>query len=386
MKFRKLHLILLMLLLIVVTSCKINHDNKQSTTTTNVTTETTSNELTTTTEDTTTTTEPVVEVCEEDGTHPEFKMKKCTSVLTVIPDTQYYTETYRQAEIFFSQTNWIADHYNEYNIKFVAHVGDLVRHAYSKPQFEFADKAMKVLDDAGIAYGVTVGNHDVNGNMGEYYKYRDNQRSADELYLKFFSKERTSKVSEQYGGHSENGWNSYYYFEGNGRKYMVLFLDYAPSEETIQWANQVLEANKHLPTILVTHNLVKPVGNTGSAVIDGAECEYIWNNVIKNNNQIFLTINGHHTGSGYMVRKNASGNDVIMIVVDYQGYYRGGNGYMRLLEFDETENKIYNFTFSPYVINMPEKARSEQDIPELTSSDQKYAIDINFAERLNFGN
>lgn len=87
-----------------------------------------------------------------------------------------------------------------------------------------------------------------------------------------------------------------------------------------------------------------------------------------------------------MVRKNASGNDVIMIVVDYQGYYRGGNGYMRLLEFDETENKIYNFTFSPYVINMPEKARSEQDIPELTSSDQKYAIDINFAERLNFGN
>lgn len=168
MKFRKLHLILLMLLLIVVTSCKINHDNKQSTTTTNVTTETTTNELTTTTEDTTTTTEPVVEVCEEDGTHPEFKMKKCTYVLTVIPDTQYYTETYRQAEIFFSQTNWIADHYNEYNIKFVAHVGDLVRHAYSKTQFEFTDKAMKVLDDAGIAYGVTTGNHDVNGNMGEY--------------------------------------------------------------------------------------------------------------------------------------------------------------------------------------------------------------------------
>lgn len=80
----------------------------------------------------------------------------------------------------------------------------------------------------------------------------------------------------------------------------------------------------------------------------------LWEKLIKNNDQIFLTFNGHHHGEAKMVAKNRFGRDVIMIVVDYQSGFWGGNGMLQLVNFDETNKNIQFRSFSPWVAKIPD--------------------------------
>jgi len=335
------------------------------------------------------TTEPIVKVCEETGNQPAFKNAECSFVMPVLPDTQNYTKSLTGAKAFYAQTQWIADNKDDYNIVFTSHVGDLVNTAHDLKQWKVADLAYKILDDAKIPYGVTAGNHDFRGDQAHdssaYYDWPDNTRSTRELYLQYFSQERTSQVEENYGGHSVEGWNSYYYFEGNGEPYMVLFIDYVASEATYEWANLILEENKHIPTIIITHILSKPVQEGTGSIIQCAQCIVFWEKLIYENNQVFMAISGHIPGSGYELKENKYGNDVILMIVDYQGDYNGGNGMMRLLEFDDRNNKISAHSFSPYVLSIPEEERTKYlDKVELIDSRNKYEIAWNFNERFNF--
>jgi len=317
-----------------------------------------------------------------------FKNTESSFIMSVLPDTQIYTKKLC-GEAFYSQMQWIVDNKEEYHIVFTAHVGDLVNNEYNLIQWEMADQAFKIFDDAHIPYGVTAGNHDFSGKQAHhssaYYDWPDNIRSREENYLKYFSKERTSQVQENYGGHSENEWNSYYYFQGNDKTYMVLFIDYVASEETYDWALKILDENKKIPTIIITHILSRPNSEGSGSTILFNECIAFWDKIIYENNQIFMAINGHTPGSGYELKKNKYGNDVILIVVDYQDDYNGGNGMMRLIEFDEASKKISAHSFSPYVLNMPEAERVPNlDILELTDSRNKYDIKWNFKKRFNF--
>ena len=66
----------------------------------------------------------------------------------------------------------------------------------------------------------------------------------------------------------------------------------------------------------------------------------MWDKLIKDNDQIFLTINGHNHGSAHLRKTNAFGHSVDQIVWDYQMAYQGGNGYLGLLEFDFTNKRM----------------------------------------------
>lgn len=326
-------------------------------------------------------------VCVETGNPPAFKNSECSFVMSVLPDTQIYTENSQIANVFYAQTQWIVDNREDYNIVFTSHVGDIVNTAFNLQQWKVADKAFKILDDAKIPYGLTAGNHDFRGLTKDtsFYLWPDNTRSNREFFLKYFNEERTSQVEENYGGHSENGWNSYYYFEGNGKRYMVFFVDYAASEETFEWANSILNENKNIPTIIITHALSRPLKSGTGSIIKEPECNVFWEKLIYENNQVFMAINGHITGSGRELKKNKYGNDVILMVVDYQDYYNGGNGVMRLVEFDEKNNKITAHSFSPYVLTIPENERKYiLDKVELNDPRNKYEIPWDFAERFDF--
>lgn len=88
----------------------------------------------------------------------------------------------------------------------------------------------------------------------------------------------------------------------------------------------------------------------------------LWEKLIKDNDQIFLTLNGHHHGEAKMVAKNRFGRDVIMIVVNYQSGFWGGNGMLQLVSFDEIGKHIRFRSFSPWVAKIPETERLPQDV------------------------
>ena len=63
--------------------------------------------------------------------------------------------------------------------------------------------------------------------------------------------------------------------------------------------------------------------------------------------------------------------------------YRGGNGWLRLVEFDEKKNKLFFRTYSPFVDEMSKKERTLVDFKNLTNLYNQFEFDFNFKERFN---
>jgi hypothetical protein len=85
------------------------------------------------------------------GQAPDF-------TIIVLPDTQYYSETYPQ--ILNSQTQWIVNNAAALDIQLVLGAGDIVNAGSTPAEWNNADAAYKLLDGAHIPYFAAIGNHD----------------------------------------------------------------------------------------------------------------------------------------------------------------------------------------------------------------------------------
>ncbi|WP_053372653.1 Ig-like domain-containing protein [Paenibacillus sp. FJAT-27812] len=300
-----------------------------------------------------------------------------TFKIAVLPDTQMYAR--HSPEMFNSQTNWIKKFQHSENIVFTAQLGDIVDQSTEEQEWKNADHAFKILDDANIPYGYAPGNHDV-----AYWDDED-ARDDNDMYNTFFNQyfKPSKRMANKPGfeGASPKGYSSYYTFDGGGKTFLVLFLDWKTGSDSLNWAQTVLNDHPTLPTIIATHQIldIEADGKTAKMTGNG---QYIWDNLVKNNNQVFMTLNGHHHGTAHMVQKNAQGNDVFMSVIDYQGSYLGGNGIMRTMEFNLDAGTISTETFSPWVMNMPLDERDPSyDLEEITDGNNKFTINMDFKTR-----
>lgn len=101
--------------------------------------------------------------------------------LAVMPDTQKYSRY--NLERYIAQTQWIADNYEQENIVFTAHLGDVVDQADKEQEWLNAREAMSILDaNSQTPYSILAGNHDVlNSNK------LDSERDPTvEPFLKYF--------------------------------------------------------------------------------------------------------------------------------------------------------------------------------------------------------
>jgi hypothetical protein len=303
--------------------------------------------------------------------------------LATLPDTQFYSryaadqfEPRYGSNPFQVQTEWLAEVREELNIPFVTHLGDLVDRAGVEAEWTAADAAMSVLDDAGLPYSVTPGNHDLT-DAGSF----DTDLTADEPYLHWFSPERASGQTAD-SGRDPLGFSEFHVFEAEGEEYLVLSLSYRSSDATLAWADQVMADHPTLPTILVAHNILG-VDSDGVTAIVGDNGQRLWDELIADNDQIFLTVSGHNHGSTHRVAQNNAGNDVIQILQDWQMQYEGGNGYLGLLEFDLEHDQLSVSAPSPWVVSKPVDALTTYDEPLLDRPNEEYTVDIDFADRFS---
>ncbi len=314
--------------------------------------------------------------------------------LAVLPDTQFYSRYATTAEgnqfmtrygnePYAAQTNWLAQHAKAMGIPFVVHLGDVVDQQDKPAQWVVADGAMKILETAKVPYSILAGNHDVTngcGYNGVQNDCTDAQRNlASEPYLKTFP---TSRAQQQatFGGRDASGFHEYHTFEAEGQKYLVLALSWRISDAGIAWARGVIAANPSLPVILSFHDY-GAIDSDGTTAKDTPFGNFIWDRLIKDNDQIFLVLSGHNHGSATKFRLNDQGHKVYEAVTDYQMAYQGGNGYMRLYEFDLTNNQIKAITFSPWVPIKPKATLNDFDRATLRETNNEFVIDMNFAER-----
>ncbi|WP_375428407.1 LamG-like jellyroll fold domain-containing protein [uncultured Sphingomonas sp.] len=316
--------------------------------------------------------------------------------LAVLPDTQFYSryataETGNQfarrygSEPFLAQTNWIAANAAQLRIPFVIHLGDVVDQATRPQQWAVADTAMKALEDAKIPYSILAGNHDVRQDIG-YNVPADQATGTDaardlavEPYLQTFGRDRASRQAT-FGGRDASGFHEYHTFTAEGQRFMVLSMSWRASDAAIAWARGVIAANPTLPVILVNHDLLA-IANDGLSPRETSYGDLLWQRLIRDNDQIFMTLNGHYHGSSRLTKLNDFGNAVEQMVVDYQMAYQGGNALMRFYEIDLTNNRINAITFSPWVRQKPGDSLNAFDQPVLTEPNHQFSISMDFARR-----
>ncbi|TXS54476.1 Tat pathway signal sequence domain protein [Streptomyces sp. uw30] len=302
------------------------------------------------------------------GWRPNADSRRFT--LAVMPDTQYLFDgpSINPAPIEAS-LRYLLEHGRDENIVFLSHLGDLTENG-AKEEFAAIGKAFELLDRRGVGYSVLAGNHDVKSSTND-------QRGATP-YLDTFGPRRFQGKST-FGGASSDGYNTYHLFKAAGREWMVLALDWRLSAQGYAWAKDVLARHPKTPVVLTTHELV---------VDDDALSSYgqqLWDQLIKDHDQIFLTLNGHYWPAGRAVRKNAAGNDVHLHLTNYQNRYFGGAAMIRLYHFDLDRDVIDVETVSPWILGRAAKGLNElerQEI-ELSGDADRFSVDIDFADRFS---
>jgi len=314
--------------------------------------------------------------------------------LAVLPDTQFYSryatssesnqyERHYGNEPYAAQTNWVARNAQALNIPFLIHLGDVVDQVGKPEQWKVADSAMQVLEVAKVPYSILAGNHDVLNDIdfdSDPGKGTDTQRVlANEPYLQWFSTRRAQRQAT-FGARDSTGFHEYHIFKAQDQQFLVLSLSWRISDAGIAWARKVLADHPTLPVILVNHQLLNIAPDAVSPLETGYG-KMLWEKLIRDNDQIFMTLNGHHHGGARLTKTNDYGSAVEEMVVDYQMAYQGGNGLMRLYEFDLTNNQIKVLSFSPWVPMKPAETLNAFDRAVLTEPNHSFTISMNFAQR-----
>jgi hypothetical protein len=214
------------------------------------------------------------------------------------------------------------------NIVFVTHLGDIVNTAGDTAQWTNADAAMDLLDTGNVFYSVGPGNHDLGG-----------------LYNTYFGISRFSGKSWYGGYYGSDNYNNYSLFSASGMDFILINLQYSPTAAMLGWADALLKANANRRGIVVSHSILTTndtFTSEGTAIF----------NALKDNANLFLMLCGHmHSGPDGAAYRSESGDDghtIHIMLADYQDYPNGGDGYMRVLRFSPSEDKIYATTYSPY--------------------------------------
>ncbi|HWD79979.1 MAG TPA: LamG-like jellyroll fold domain-containing protein, partial [Kribbella sp.] len=301
-----------------------------------------------------------------DTEHPQF-------TLAVVPDTQYQFDQDRgDAAPLTATFKYLIDQRGEQNIVFMAHLGDVVENAQAS-EFAQADPVFRILDRAHFPYSVLAGNHDIDGS-------KDDTRGPSP-YLDTFGPSRF-RWMPTYGGSTANGYNQYHVFRAGGRQWLLLAMDWRPSDASFAWARAVIKAHPKLPVILTIHELVNADhGNPVAYFSDHGN--RVWDQLVDGSDQIFLTLNGHYWPPGRVTRKNAVGNDVHLHLTNYQDRYYGGSGMVRLYHFDLARNTVDVETISPWIIAQDPARRNELAEAEIELSDDtnRFSIPIDFRQR-----
>ncbi|MFF8316807.1 LamG-like jellyroll fold domain-containing protein [Streptomyces bobili] len=300
------------------------------------------------------------------GRRPDPDSRRFT--LAVMPDTQYLFDgpSIDKAPVEAS-LRYLLEHGRDENIVFLSHLGDLTQNG-TKAEVAAISEAFTLLDRRRVGYSVLAGNHDVRSSTTD-------QRGASP-YLDAFGPGRFAG-RPSFGGASPDGYNSFHVFRAGGREWMVLALDWRLSPQGYAWAADVLARHPKTPVVLTTHELV---------VADDALSAYgqqLWDRLIKDHDQIFLTLNGHYWPAGRATRRNAAGNDVHLHLTNYQNRYFGGAAMIRLYRFDLDRNVIDVETVSPWILGRAAKGLNElerQEI-ELSGDADRFTVDIDFAAR-----
>ncbi len=270
--------------------------------------------------------------------------------------------------MFNAQTQWIVNNQNSLNVAYVAHLGDMVQNGDNggnTTEWSVADGALKILESAGIPYGVHPGNHDEGATGSD-----EGDAAYTVLYNTYFGVSRFSGLSYYGGNYGTNNNNHYDLFSAGGMNFIVIYFAYdyntagtglnTDFPNVLTWAQGVLKQYSDRHAILVSHYMMGN-GNPANLSIQGGAIV----NGLGGIPNVFLTLAGHYNtlpGEGQRTSV-VSGNTVQGLMSDYQDQPNGGNGWLRIMTFSPANNQISVQTYSPVLNQNMTDTASQFTVP-----------------------
>lgn len=281
--------------------------------------------------------------------------------MVVLPDTQHYVDSAEDAFVFTQMTEWIRDNRDAYKIQAVLHEGDIVNknnnpnptsELPSEQQWQNAQSSMFVLN-GHVPYAMAAGNHDFGTNNAE-------NRSTQ---LNDYFKATDNPLNDPSQGGILKGLmtpgeiqNAHYAFTApDGRKMLILALEWEPRPATVAWANQIVAQPEYADytAVLLTHAylLSSDARYTSSRVPADYSGDELWHGLVRDHEYFEMVFNGHFggDGAGYLASTGDEGNVVHQMFFNAQSETYGGAGWMRIVEFLEDGETVRVRTYSPFL-------------------------------------
>ena len=182
-----------------------------------------------------------------------------------------------------------------------------------------------------LDYTVVRGNHD---EYDDYETYIGTEEYVALMDGSFNGSRRTP--GEKEGSMDAYGANVYKKFEVNGTKYLGITLDYGPSDEVLEWACGVVEANPDYRVIVTTHGYMWRDNTTidpNDSVVPTASGypnngDDIWDKFVSKYENIVMALSGHIDSEGVQISKaqGENGNYVTQILINGEGLEHYGYG------------------------------------------------------------
>jgi hypothetical protein len=282
--------------------------------------------------------------------------------IIALPDTQNESQFF--PGVLSAQTQWIATHRRELNIQMVLGEGDIVNDFSSPEQQQSADRAFRVLDNAGVPYLLAIGNHDY-----DHAEPKDGRPVSG--FNRFFGPDRYAGRA-YYRGNFPAGSNENFFGVLNigGKDFLFLILEFLPRAESVSWADSVLQANPDKQVIVVTHSFTNVDGtrvdvcDTDDMPPGNATGDDLWQ-VLRKYPNVIMVLSGHLTNGHAAHRSDIAdnGNLVNEIFANYQTFPHGGDGWLRILTFHPADNSISVQTYSPSLNKFETDAGDQFKLP-----------------------
>lgn len=221
-----------------------------------------------------------------------------------------------------------------------------------------------MLDDARLPYVFCPGNHDY--SVGGSCKDRTTLLTDYLPVSRYRDRPTFGGTYDKEPGRMEN---SYHLFTANDRKFLVLALEFGPRADVVRWANEVASKHDDREAILITHAFIyfddtryhwkkyganqkwnpHAYGVAKATRDDVADGEELWENLIAKHENFVLTLNGHVLGDGLgrVTTRTPGGREVHQVLVNYHMRPKGGDGWLRLLEFRADGKTVETYDYSP---------------------------------------
>ncbi|MDF1710969.1 MAG: metallophosphoesterase [Akkermansiaceae bacterium] len=233
-----------------------------------------------------------------------------------------------------------------------------------------------------VPYILCSGNHD----MGYSPKHRKTSHSRTSRFGSYFPPSRFTK-NALYDPHfgrkkslhffKEGQIENYYLFIKAGEmKFLVLTLEFKPRDQTLAWANKVVETHPDYRTIVVTHSyLTRKKGQLAGADnygVKGNPGKSIWEKFVSQHKNIFLVLSGHAL-ENRLTSQGKNGNTVHQVQADYWYFdipkIKAGSGFLRIMTFRPDKNTIEVQTYSPVLDEFLVRPKSKFSL-DYTMSDK----------------